>query len=367
MQPHTGAGSVTNSSPAIDPTNRLYVYSYGLDGKAHKHQVGDGIDITTGGWPQLASLKPQVEKVAGALSTATAHNGANYLYVPHGGYNGDGGDYQGHVTAIDLSTGRQNVFNTLCSDQFVHFTTSTPIAACGGRPSGPRTGSSRRRDRPNLPGDGQRSLRRQHRRGQLGRQRARAQSRRHRQRRGMPMDSYTRAITTRSRAATWTWDRPVRAPSGPGLRGTPRRPVRQARMLRLIDLTDMSGQGAGRDTPAARSSPARSLRAEVLTVPAVSTIPRQHHLGFLLEQFRHLGVETRVSGRRALARPEVAGPQRYIAARGQQRSLPGRRLHAPRHGSRDRNPALERREPGPRREQALAEPRRLQRQGLLPG
>src|SRR5262249_12491581 len=37
----------TTSSPAIDP-NRLYVYSYGLDGKVHKYQVGDGTEITTG-------------------------------------------------------------------------------------------------------------------------------------------------------------------------------------------------------------------------------------------------------------------------------------------------------------------------------
>ncbi len=30
----------TTASPALDP-NRLYVYSYGLDGNAHKYQVGD--------------------------------------------------------------------------------------------------------------------------------------------------------------------------------------------------------------------------------------------------------------------------------------------------------------------------------------
>ena len=127
-QPHTGTSSITNSSSAIDP-NRLYVYSYGLDGMVHKHQVGNGAEITTGGWPQVTTLKGSVEKVAGALSTATAGNGTTYLYVPHGGYNGDGGDYQGHVTAINLATGTQNVFNMLCSDQFVHFTATTPDCA----------------------------------------------------------------------------------------------------------------------------------------------------------------------------------------------------------------------------------------------
>src|SRR6185295_12271368 len=78
-KPHAGSSSVTNSSPAIDP-NRLYVYSYGLDGFVHKHLVGDGTEITTGGWPQLCTLKGNVEKVAGALAIATAGDGSTYLY-----------------------------------------------------------------------------------------------------------------------------------------------------------------------------------------------------------------------------------------------------------------------------------------------
>ncbi len=47
-----------------------------------------------------------------------------------GGYIGDGGDYQGHVTAINLSTGAQNVFNSLCSDQTVHFVLSPGTPDC---------------------------------------------------------------------------------------------------------------------------------------------------------------------------------------------------------------------------------------------
>jgi hypothetical protein len=132
-RPHAGTGQ-TNSSPAIDP-NRLFVYSYGLDGYAHKHQVGDGTEITTGGWPQLATLKGGVEKVAPALAIATAGNGATYLYVAHGGYIGDGGDYQGHVTAINLATGTQKVFNSLCSDQAVHFALSPGTPDCASRRS----------------------------------------------------------------------------------------------------------------------------------------------------------------------------------------------------------------------------------------
>ncbi len=110
----------TTSSPAIDP-DRQYVYSYGLDGYAHKHGVRDGVEITGGGWPQLTTLKPFDEKGSSALTIAKAKDGKSYLYIPNGGYLGDRGDYQGHVTAIDLSNGTQRVFNANCSNQTVHF------------------------------------------------------------------------------------------------------------------------------------------------------------------------------------------------------------------------------------------------------
>ena len=113
-----GGTCYTTSSPAIDP-DRQYVYAYGLDGKTHKYQVGDGTEIKTGGWPHTTTLKGQNEKASSALATA-AVNGTHYLYVAHGGYPGDGGDYQGHVTVIDLATGNQNVFNAACSDQARH-------------------------------------------------------------------------------------------------------------------------------------------------------------------------------------------------------------------------------------------------------
>src|SRR5580658_4351554 len=51
-----------------------------------------------------------------------------------GGYDGDGGDYQGHITTINLQTGAQFVFNAMCSNQNVHFTTGSPD--CAGQKSG---------------------------------------------------------------------------------------------------------------------------------------------------------------------------------------------------------------------------------------
>jgi PQQ-like domain len=113
----------TTSSPAIDP-NRAYVYSYGLDGVVHKHAVGDGSEVLGSGWPETTTLKAYDEKGSTALSLAIAQNGTAYLYVVHAGYPGDGGDYQGHVTAINLSTSTQMVFNTLCSNHAVHFVDS---------------------------------------------------------------------------------------------------------------------------------------------------------------------------------------------------------------------------------------------------
>ncbi|MCA1669967.1 MAG: PQQ-like beta-propeller repeat protein, partial [Thermomicrobia bacterium] len=62
------------------------------------------------------------EKGSSALNIATAANGTSYLYVAHAGYAGDGGDYQGHLTTINLADGSQHVFNAACSDQAdVHF------------------------------------------------------------------------------------------------------------------------------------------------------------------------------------------------------------------------------------------------------
>lgn len=114
----TSGTSPTESSPAIDP-NREYVYAYGIDGKVHKYRIGDGSEVATDGWPQVATLKPSVEKGASGLAFAVTQ-GTTYLYVVNDGYIGDGGDYQGHITSIDLAAGSQTVFNTLCSDVTIH-------------------------------------------------------------------------------------------------------------------------------------------------------------------------------------------------------------------------------------------------------
>jgi outer membrane protein assembly factor BamB len=121
----------TTSSPAIDP-NRLYVYSYGLEGRVHKYQVGDGTEVTTGGWPETVTLKPSVEKCSPPLSVVVTNASAAYLYAANGGYPGDAGDYQGHITAINLANGAQSVFNTMCSDQTVHFVQSPGTPDCPG-------------------------------------------------------------------------------------------------------------------------------------------------------------------------------------------------------------------------------------------
>jgi hypothetical protein len=113
---------ITMSSPAVDPS-RTFVYGAGTDGKIHKVNVGDGSEVTTGGWPEVASLKNTVEKDGTALTIATV-GGTSYLYVGTGGYAGDAGDYQGHLTTINLATGAQQVFNALCSDQTIHFSSN---------------------------------------------------------------------------------------------------------------------------------------------------------------------------------------------------------------------------------------------------
>jgi hypothetical protein len=121
-------GECTNSTPVIDP-NRQFVYTYGLDGYVHKLLVGDGTEITTGGWPQLSTLKPSAEKQSAALALASS-GGTTYLYSAISAHNGDGGDNQGHVTSINLGTGTQTVFNMVCSDQSVHLALKPATPNC---------------------------------------------------------------------------------------------------------------------------------------------------------------------------------------------------------------------------------------------
>jgi len=119
QQPATGP-RYTTSSPAVDP-KKTFVYAYGLDGLVHRYVIASGIETIGEGWPQLATLKPDVEKGSSALSIAQIADGRTFLYVANGGYPGDQGDYQGHITAIDLASGAQKVFNANCSDKTIHF------------------------------------------------------------------------------------------------------------------------------------------------------------------------------------------------------------------------------------------------------
>jgi hypothetical protein len=128
QQPAT-APNYTTSSPAVDP-GKGFVYGYGLDGKVHKYAAGDGTETKTGGWPEVATIKPTVEKGSSALGWAVAFGGT-FLYVTNGGYPGDAGDYQGHVTTIDLLSGAQHVFNANCSNQpDVHFDIAPATPSC---------------------------------------------------------------------------------------------------------------------------------------------------------------------------------------------------------------------------------------------
>jgi outer membrane protein assembly factor BamB len=121
----------TTSSPAVDP-DRRFIYSYQTDGYVHKFRVEDGTEVTAGGWPELVTRKPEVEKGSSPISILASNAGRRFLYMSTAGYPGDPGDegdYQGHVTAIDLETGSQRVFNALCSDRPVHFDQSQTIGA----------------------------------------------------------------------------------------------------------------------------------------------------------------------------------------------------------------------------------------------
>jgi len=112
-----GSASTINASPAIDP-NRQFVYMAMADGKIHKYAVGDGTETTDANWPEVSTIKPSMERHNGSLAIAT-YNGTSYLYAVASGYT-DTGDYQGHLTTINLSTGSQVVFNSLCSNLAIH-------------------------------------------------------------------------------------------------------------------------------------------------------------------------------------------------------------------------------------------------------
>ncbi len=126
------AGGGITGSAAIDPAKQ-FVYAFALDGNVHKYRLTDGTETLTNntstgktnGWPEISTLKPDSEKGASGISINTTTGGTVYLYSVTNGYDGDGGDYQGHLTTINLGTNAQNVFNVECSTQTIHFSKST--------------------------------------------------------------------------------------------------------------------------------------------------------------------------------------------------------------------------------------------------
>ncbi len=107
----TSGPNYTHSAPAADPSGTA-IYVPALDGRVHKLDAASGRDLHELGFPQAITLIPDTEANESPLNVA---NG--YLYATISGYNGDAEPYDGHVVAIDLSTGKKTVFNSLCSDK----------------------------------------------------------------------------------------------------------------------------------------------------------------------------------------------------------------------------------------------------------
>jgi outer membrane protein assembly factor BamB len=135
MQTTDGPAPVVGASPAIDP-GRLFVYGAGVDGKVHKYNIADGSEIVDAYWPEIVTLKPGVEKMSSALVFASAADGHTYLYATTSNFGYDRGDYQGHVTAIDLASGAQRVFNMLCSNIGEHLAMAPASPNCADAQAG---------------------------------------------------------------------------------------------------------------------------------------------------------------------------------------------------------------------------------------
>ena len=104
-----GTYRITNSTPVAD-ANRKFIYAASPDGRVHKLSVASGAEAR--GWPVRVTLLPQREKLGTSLNYARG-----LVLIGTGGYVGDQPPYQGHVVAINASTGRiVHVWNSLCSN-----------------------------------------------------------------------------------------------------------------------------------------------------------------------------------------------------------------------------------------------------------
>ncbi len=105
-----GGSQITTTSPIADAGGR-FVYAASPNGLVHKLSLADGGEA--GGWPVSVTRDATHEKLAAALNVD-----GRYVLAATGGYFGDAPPYQGHVVAIDRTSGRiASVFNTLCANR----------------------------------------------------------------------------------------------------------------------------------------------------------------------------------------------------------------------------------------------------------
>jgi outer membrane protein assembly factor BamB len=107
----TSGPNYTHSTPAADPSGTA-IYVPGVDGMVHKLSASTGRPIHSAGFPAKVTLMPSSEAVESPLNVA---NG--YLYATTSGYDGDAPPYDGHVVSVNLTSGHETVFDSLCSER----------------------------------------------------------------------------------------------------------------------------------------------------------------------------------------------------------------------------------------------------------
>jgi hypothetical protein len=101
-----GSTRITTATPAVQGS---LVYAAAPDGRLRALRLSDGKAVRS--W--TLTRDPTHEKIASSIQ-----RGPNRIYVTTGGYFGDAPPYQGHVVAIDTSSGRiAGWWNSLCSDR----------------------------------------------------------------------------------------------------------------------------------------------------------------------------------------------------------------------------------------------------------
>ncbi|MGH2928729.1 MAG: PQQ-binding-like beta-propeller repeat protein, partial [Solirubrobacteraceae bacterium] len=103
-----GNPQVTTATPVVDP-DRRFIYTASPDGVIHKLAIATGRQL----WARRITLDATHEKIASSLNIS-----GPWVVAVTGGYIGDAPPYDGHVVAIDRTTGRiAHVWNTECSNR----------------------------------------------------------------------------------------------------------------------------------------------------------------------------------------------------------------------------------------------------------